>query len=52
MGLSALQITNAKPRPKLYRLFDGEGLFLEITPTGSKRWRVKYHLHGRERRRA
>jgi integrase len=50
MGLSALQIEHAKAGAKLYRLFDGEGLFIEITPTGAKRWRVKYFLNGRERR--
>jgi hypothetical protein len=50
MGLSALQIEHAKAGAKLYRLFDGEGLFIEITPTGAKRWRVKYLLNGRERR--
>ena len=50
MDLSHTQISHAKPRDKLYRLFDGEGLFIEITPHGSKRWRVKYHFQGRERR--
>ena len=50
IGLSNLAITQAKPREKLYRLFDGRGLFLEVTPNGTKRWRVKYFLHGRERR--
>jgi integrase len=50
MGLSALEIERAKAREKLYRIFDGEGLYLEVTPLGRKRWRVKYHLHGRERR--
>ena len=50
MGLTALEIGQAKGRGKLYRLYDGDGLFLEITPTGAKRWRVKYRLHGRERR--
>jgi hypothetical protein len=46
MGLSALQIERAKAGAKLYRLFDGEGLFIEITPTGAKRWRVKYFSYG------
>jgi len=50
MGLTALEVGRAKGREKLYRLFDGEGLFLEVTPKGTKRWRVKYYLHGRERR--
>lgn len=42
MGLSTTEITAAKPRQKLYRLFDGEGLHLEITPAGGKHRRVKY----------
>jgi integrase len=50
MGLTALEIERAKAGAKLYRLYDGDGLFIEITPTGSKRWRVKYYLNGRERR--
>src|SRR5579862_7412415 len=50
MGLTALEIERAKAGSKLYRLYDGDGLFIEITPTGSKRWRVKYYLNGRERR--
>jgi hypothetical protein len=31
-------------------LFDGLGLFLEIAPTGSKLWRLKYRHDGRENR--
>jgi len=50
MGLTALEVERAKPREKLYRIFDGEGLYLEITPKGRKRWRVKYVFNGRERR--
>ena len=50
MGLSALEVERARAREKLYRLFDGEGLYLEVTPAGARRWRVKYRLHGRERR--
>lgn len=29
---------------------DGEGLYLEVTPIGTKYWRLKYRLHGREKR--
>jgi len=36
------------PREKIYKLFDGHGLYLQIAPTGGKWWRVKYRLRGRE----
>jgi len=32
--LTQLQIRNAKPREKPYKLADGGGLYLEITPAG------------------
>ncbi len=40
--LTPIQIKNAKPREKAYKLFDGGGLFLQIMPTGSKLWRMKF----------
>ncbi|WP_137887175.1 integrase arm-type DNA-binding domain-containing protein [Pseudomonas sp. 2FE] len=32
----------AKPREKDYKLFDGQGLYLLVKPTGVKSWRFKY----------
>ena len=47
--LSALQVKNAKPQEKTYKLFDGGGLFLKVTPTGSKLWNLKYRqANGKE----
>lgn len=43
-------IKNAKPSDKPRRLFDGGGLHLLINPDGSKYWRLKYLLHGKEKR--
>lgn len=43
-------IKNAKPIDKPRRLFDGGGLHLLINPDGSKCWRLKYLLHGKEKR--
>lgn len=40
----------AKPREKPYKLADGEGLYLEVMPTGSKLWRLKYRHLGQENR--
>jgi hypothetical protein len=48
--LTETAIRAAKPREKSYKLFDGLGLYLEIAPTGSKLWRLKYRHDGRENR--
>lgn len=40
--LTDTKIRNAKPRDKIYSLADGGGLNLEISPTGSKIWRMRY----------
>ncbi|MDS3861237.1 integrase arm-type DNA-binding domain-containing protein [Thermosynechococcaceae cyanobacterium BACA0444] len=49
MALTVLTISNAKPKDKVQKLFDSCGLFLEITPKGSKRWRHKYYYQGKEK---
>ena len=36
---------NAKPKTKPYKIADGEGLFLLVTPSGSKYWRLKYFFN-------
>lgn len=41
---------NAKPRDKAYKLSDEKGLYLEITPNGSKYFRLKYRFGGKEKR--
>jgi hypothetical protein len=47
MALSDLAIKRAKPAPKPYKLADSGGLFLLVTPTGGKLWRLKYrHFSG------
>ncbi len=50
MALTDTTIRNAKPGPKPTRLFDGGGLYLEVSPAGGKLWRVKYRFAGKERR--
>ncbi len=40
----------AKPKEKPYRLADGGGLYLEVMPSGSKCWRLKYRYIGKEKR--
>jgi hypothetical protein len=47
--LTQLQIRNAKPKEMAYKLADGGGLYLEVTPAGGKHWRMKYRRpDGRE----
>ena len=41
---------SAEPRNKPYRLFDGLGLYIEVAPSGTKAWRLKYRFQGKEKR--
>ena len=50
MSLTDTSIRNAKPGEKPVRLFDGGGLYLEVSPTGGKWWRLKYRFDGKEKR--
>lgn len=50
MALTNVAIKNASPRDKPYRLYDEKGLYLEITPKGTKLWRWKYRFNGKEKR--
>jgi integrase len=49
MTLTVLQVQKAKPKEKPYKLTDGKGLYLLVSPNGSKCWRYKYYWLGRER---
>lgn len=49
MALSDTAARQAKPRAKAYKLADGGGLFLYVTPAGSRLWRWKYRHGGKER---
>lgn len=49
MALKDLEIKYAARRQREYKLFDGEGLFVLVTPKGSKLWRFKYRLAGKEK---
>lgn len=48
MPLNIAQIKAAKPADKPVRMFDEKGLYLEISPTGSKLWRWKYRFNARK----
>lgn len=48
--LTDTAIRKAKPANKPLRLFDGGGLYLEVSPAGGKLWRLKYRFGGKEKR--
>jgi len=48
MPLSNAAIKKAKPKKKPYKLSDFGGLYLLIKPNGSKLWRWKYRIYGKE----
>ena len=47
--LTDTAIRNAKPKKKAYKLFDGDGLYLMVSPTGFMSWRYKYRFNDKER---
>ena len=47
--LSDTKIRKAKPQDKMYKMFDGNGLYLEVKPNGRKVWRIKYRFNGKEK---
>ena len=49
MSLSDTSIRNAKPREKPFKVYDGEGLYLQVTPSGGKWWRLKYRFADKEK---
>ena len=49
MKLNARQVESAKGKDKPYKLSDGGGLYLLVNPNGSKYWRMKYRVAGKEK---
>ena len=49
MALTDVAIRQAKPTTKQYKLADGAGLYLLVTPAGGKLWRLKYRMAGKEK---
>lgn len=50
MPLTDIAIRSAKPSEKPKKLYDGGGLYLEVSPSGGKWWRLKYRFAGKEKR--
>jgi len=47
--LSEDAVGAAKHEDKIYRLYDGEGLYLHVTPSGGKWWRFKYRFKRKDK---
>ena len=49
MPLTDVGVRSAKPGAKPVKLFDERGLFIIVTPTGGKWWRLKYRFDNKEK---
>jgi integrase len=49
MALTATAVNAAKPKPKPYKLTDGLGLYLLVTPTGGRLWRMNYRFASKQK---
>jgi integrase len=47
--LTDATIRTSKGRDRPYKLTDGGGLYLQVTPGGSKLWRMRYEFGGKEK---
>lgn len=48
-SLSEARVRSAKPRERAYKLYDERGLFLLVTPTGGRMWRLRYQIGNLEK---
>ena len=49
MPLTNTALQNAKPTEKPYKIYDVDGLFMQVMPAGGKWWRFKYRFEGKEK---
>ena len=50
MPLTNTEIQNIKPGGKPKKIYDSEGLYLEVSPKGGRWWRLKYRFNKKEKR--
>ena len=50
MALTDTALRQAKPTEKARRISDAKGLYIEISPSGGKLWRLKYRFDKKEKR--
>ncbi len=48
MALTDTKLRTMKPRDKAYQEADSGGLFIDVLPGGSKVWRLRYRLNGKQ----
>lgn len=46
--LTDTKLRNLKPREKLYKVNDRDGLYVAVTPAGTKSFRYNHALNGRQ----
>lgn len=51
MSLTVRAVEAAKPKDKPYKMADGQGLYLFISPTGAKSWRANFTVQGKQQTR-
>ena len=49
MALTDARIRNAEAMAKPYKLSDGGGMYLLVTPDGARYWRLDYRFAGKRR---
>src|SRR5689334_12181695 len=47
--LTDAEVKRTKPKEKPFKLSDGAGLHLYVTPAGGKLWRYRYEIGGKEK---
>jgi len=50
MPLTVKEIEAAQPRSKAWKLTDERGLYLQVSPNGSKRWHLRYSFQGEKKK--
>lgn len=50
MQLTDAAVRQAKPKDKSYKMADSQGLYIQVMPSGSKHWKMKYRFAGREKK--
>ena len=50
MALNDAKLRTLKSKGKTYKVSDSGGLYVEVTRSGSRLWRLKYRFEGREKR--
>lgn len=48
-NLTEKSLRAVKPKGKIYRVTDGNGLTLEVWPNGGRYWRIRYRFGGKEK---